>query len=595
MACAIIICSFTSVHAKVLPKTANLVPAETVLLVEVDNFSRLKTQFEKTNLYKLYKDPAMAAFFDNLKTKWQERIRQRDNEIAKAIVNADILPQGRVAVSLVLDKQAIDSNEPTLLCITQWGDNTTKIKEAVDKTVEKAIEKGSHRKTQDYRGVSIKTIIDEHGTAISYSFVDDCLIVSDRSDLVEFVIAHIKGAKGPTLADNSDYTAAIAATGPHHDIDLYVNIKQIIKTIIAENSTGWLRSAITNLGVDNVASLSCSIGLARCPGSSYCGKTAVKINGAKKGICKMLEFESAASETPRFIPASAYSATFLNLDIKKVYSELANILYSFEPMLSAWMYTPLPTSDSADEPGLKIKDDIIDYLGSQILVAQSVDKPFSKTSMPHYLVAFAVNDRIALEKSLSLLHRKMTAANNREASRELLGHTIYLVMPPQLPQLPGNVRPMQGPADSPIQQRPELAFTITDTYLIFGAESTVERAIRTLSSSSTASVASSSWFSKAKSAIPSLTGFSRVEDNSTQAEILWWMMKQSGKADGEDTVAAAGPGMMFPQIGKDLFDFSLLPEFDAVKKYFGVGASYGLSRPDGFFFEFKDINPAIKM
>ena len=41
----------------------------------------------------------------------------------------------------------------------------------------------------------------------------------------------------------------------------------------------------------------------------------------------------------------------------------------------------------------------------------------------------------------------------------------------------------------------------------------------------------------------------------------------------------------------DFADFSLLPEFGVVKKYFGLSAGYGISRPDGFFFEFKYLNP----
>ncbi len=50
------------------------------------------------------------------------------------------------------------------------------------------------------------------------------------------------------------------------------------------------------------------------------------------------------------------------------------------------------------------------------------------------------------------------------------------------------------------------------------------------------------------------------------------------------------PQMMFSGPGFDLFNFGLLPEFDTVRKYFGLSASYGISRQDGFFFEFKDIN-----
>jgi len=55
--------------AAVLPETAKLVPPETVLLVNINDFGQLKQQFEKTNLYNLYKDPAMAAFVDDAKAK----------------------------------------------------------------------------------------------------------------------------------------------------------------------------------------------------------------------------------------------------------------------------------------------------------------------------------------------------------------------------------------------------------------------------------------------------------------------------------------------------------------------------------------------
>jgi hypothetical protein len=51
------------------------------------------------------------------------------------------------------------------------------------------------------------------------------------------------------------------------------------------------------------------------------------------------------------------------------------------------------------------------------------------------------------------------------------------------------------------------------------------------------------------------------------------------------------PNLMFSQGGKELFDFNLLPEFEAVRKYFGSSVSYGVSRPDGFFFEFRYLNP----
>jgi len=596
--CALVLplCFCALVQAEVLPKTARLIPPETVLLVDVDNFSRLKQQFEKTNLYKLYKDPAMAAFIGDTKTKCREKIRELDNEIVRAIVDTDILPQGRVAVALVFGEQAKDTNEPIVLFITQWGQAIDKIKEAVDKMVRKAVEEGSHRKTEDYRGVSIETITpdlirDENPSMLSYSLFDDCLIASTNLDVLKFVIAHIKGATSPTLAGDADYTATVAAVGPYHDIDFYVNIKQIIKTVIAKDTTGKAQATIANLGLDNVAAVGCSVGIGISPNNSCGGKAFLKIEGGKKGVLKMLEVESAVLRAPRFIPASTYSVTFLNLNIKKAYNELYSILYNFSPAAAAIMHTPLLPPSPEGEPGLQLKD-VVEHLGSQIVIAQSTNKPFSSSSMPtESLVALAVVNPRALEKSLSLLHSKMIAPNNPEARRELLGHTIYLISLPALPFFKAPVTPMQDPAGPTVPQMPTMAFTVTDTHLIFGVESSVEQAIRTLSSTEVVSVGSATWFNNAKSAIPSVVGLACLQNDAASGELFWWMIKESGKAKASAISTGTASFRFGPQEVGKLVNFSLLPEFDAVRKYFGLSAFYGISRPDGFFFEFEYLNP----
>jgi len=591
-------------EAVVLPRTAELLPSETVWLVDIDNFNRLKTQFEKTNLYKLYKDPAMAAFVEDAKEKWQKKIGQLDeNDIFRAIFSADVLPQGRVALAFVLGEQAKDANEPPVVIITQWGDKIDKAKEAINKMLQKNIDMGGHQKrSEDYRGVTIEISVDEASQVLNHCFIDDCFIASTDLDLIKFVISHLKGATSPALAADTDYNATIAATGPYHDLDFYVNIKHIIKTTLAKDSAGQAQRWINNLGFDNVAALGGSIGVARRPGSSCYGKVFLKINGSKKGVCKMLEFESAVLRPPRFISESTCSTTFVNLNIGEGYGELANILNSFSPQAAAWMYMPLPTSESPDEPGLKIKDDIIDHLGSQILITQNFNKPFPENSMPaETLFAVATSNKKALEKSLSTLHSKFIAANNPDAKRELLGHTIYLVSLSAMPFWTAPVTPMQTPTESGAAKMPDMAFTVTDTHLIFGVESTVDRAIRTLSSTGAISVSSAKWFTSAKSAIePSLVGLACLEDTAASSEFFWWMMKQTAKSQDKDSSVSAGisassrsplPHFVFSQTGFDLFNFALLPEFDVVRKYFGLSVLHGVTKADGFFFEINYLNP----
>lgn len=612
--------SSASVQAKTLPNTAKLIPPETILLVDIDDFSQLRTQVEKTNLYKLCKDPAMTAFVDDFKTKWQEKIRKLDNELMRVIANADALPQGRVAVALILNEQTIDANEPPLLLITQWGRTIDKIKEAVDKMVKKVIEDGAHRKTEDYRGVSITTIIPRPSTSLSYCFVDDCLMGAISPDILKFVIAHIKGADSPTLADDADYTATMKVVGLGRErtqgqIDFYVNIKQIVRTIIDKDATGKAKMIMGNLGLDNVTSFGCSIG----PGPSTAGsevsfgKAFLKVRGEKKGICKVFDIESAAFRAPPFIPTSAYSVSFVNLNIKKAYNELGNVLSSFSPQLAAIMYMPLLPPSPQGEPPLQIKADIVDHFGSQIIVAQSIGEPISNVSAPRLtksLIAVAISNRSALEKSLSLLHSKLLAANNPDARRQLLGHTIYLVDVAAMFPTPSRrpKRPMQNLVGPMTPKMPEkAAFTVTDTHLIFAGESAVEQVIRALSGTEAISVSSAQWFNWAKSTIPSVVGLASLQNDADSGEFFWAelreLKKQTSKSRDTDSSTVGGrgvktgslsPHLMFSQAGSDLFDFSLLPEFDAVRKYFGFSTFYGLSRPGGFFFEFKYLNPHLE-
>ncbi|MDD5063773.1 MAG: hypothetical protein PHQ35_03300 [Phycisphaerae bacterium] len=572
--------------AKVLPKTAKLLPPETMLLMDIDDFQQLKTQFEKTSFYKFYADPAMAAFVEDAKVKWHEKIQKLDdNDIFKALLSTDIWPEGRVAAALVLNEQSKDFNEPPIVIITQWGEGIDKIKESVDKMLKKNIEAGGHqKKSEKYRGVRIEITIDEASATLNHCFIGDSFIAATDIDILKFVIAHIKGSGSPTLADDGDYKAAMKTVGPYYDIDFYINIKQVIKTMLAEDPAGEARKWTADLGIDNVAALACSAGVGRNPGNSATTKVFLKINGAKKGICKMLEAESAGYNLPRFIPASAYSVTFFNLNIKKAYDELYNIVYNFNPQYGMMMQM-LDLPDSPDgEPGLKLKTDVINHLGSQIVIARSVNKPFSNTTLPtEPLVALAIDDREAIEKSLSLLHSKVLAANNPDARRELLGHTIYLLGQSAMPFLTPGRTPMQTGSGPGAPQTPTLAFTVSDTHLIFASEAAVERAIRALSSTETLSVGQAKWFASAKQAIPSAVGIATLEDNAASGELFWWMIKQN-KAD--QTSAKFCPAGV-----SELVNFDLLPSLDAVRKYLGQSAFYGISTPEGFFFEFKDISP----
>jgi len=603
--CALVLlCLPLCVQAVSLPKTAELLPPETVLLIDIHNFNQLTEQFKKTSFYRLYKDPAMAAFVDDVKEKIREKIKEADSEFASSIFDPGIFPEGKVAFAIILNEQTMDANDLPFLFIIQAGQQIDKFKEYVRKMVAGEIDDGARLQTEDYRGVTVETLIDAE-SAFSHCFIDDCFIIS-LPDILKFVVARIKGAGSQTLADGEDYTSTMKATGPAHDIDFYVNTKQLVKMAVAEDSTGEIKTVITNLGLDNVTSLGCSIGLGRDLGSGSSAKALLKIDGEKKGLCKMLELESAAMRVPKFTPADFSSATFVNLNAKKAYDALYRIAYAFSPQFAAIMVMPILPRSPDGRPGLTLKADIIDHLGSQLLSFRSIDKSAPATAIPttESIIALAVNNRSALETSLSRLHA-LFSQNKPDARRQLLGRTIYLIdLSTILPPFISGAKPsIQAPSEPPSQiplslLLPKIAFTVTDTHLILGLEAPVERAIRTLSAGPDPD-AIPKWFAKAKSTIPDVVGLAGLQNDAALAQVVWKTIKESDSSESKtsDDERSIGislgttSGLVFSQGGLDLVDTGLLPEFDLVRKYFGLSVTYGISRPDGFFFEFKYIYP----
>ncbi|MFA5422804.1 MAG: hypothetical protein WC374_03000 [Phycisphaerae bacterium] len=572
-----------------LPKTAKLLPSSTILVLDIDDYTTLKSRFEKTSLNELYKDQNMSAFIENTKSQWKKSNTELDdNDLFKAVMEADVEPTGRLTLAFVLDQRAVDDNEPQPIVITQWGEGITKIKESIAGAVQKNSEMGGRSEPpQDFRGVKIESAVDELDNKFSYCFIDDCFILAANLDTLKFTVAQLKGATAITLADDPDYSAAMRTISRDNVADLYINLKLLFNSQAQAEPASQM--FVTAFGLDNVSALCASIELAAEPRSPYKIKGLLKINGSKKGVFRMLDLQPAPLNAPSFIAPESFRLNVINLEPKKVFTELASIINFFGPGIAAMLYNPLVPASPDGQAAIMLKEDVIDYLAGPIVVAQSLKKPFSDNVFPsEYIVAASTTNRATLEKSLATWHGTKIAPDNPDAKRELLGHTIYLIKAETFPFLrgPGGTQPLDDFAEPGLSDRPKrielptFAFTVTDTHLIMGLETSVEQAIRTLRSGQ--SVTDARWFKIAKSKLPTNCGAYTLENTREVAEFMWWLLKKSTSEPG--TAALAAPTTSYMLSGWDL-DFTLLPDYDKVKKYFGLLTAYINSRDDGYYFE----------
>ncbi|MFA5553791.1 MAG: hypothetical protein WCZ89_04590 [Phycisphaerae bacterium] len=588
-----IFCVFAGVlNASGLPQTARLLPPETMFLVDIADFSGFMAQFERTDVYKFYKDPVMSAFFEQAKQQWNKKISGMDqNNIIKTLAETGLLPQKRAALAIVSKETQKPKQELPAILITEWGqDNIGKIKEVLDEMMKKNLEMGGRNKTtEDFHGVTIEVALDEGENEFSYCFIDDCLIVSLDLEVLKFAVAHVKGASIPTLAEEVHFQDVFQGTGPDRDAFVFVNIKQFISNLRAKDKTGMSETSIKALGFENVSGLGFSAAVGKNPQNWCSGKALLRVNGAKQGVCKIFDSPARTVAIPEFIPTSAYSINIINLDAKNVFAEISNTLTSFSPMFAAFLYRPIIPAGPEGEPALMLKEDIIEHLGSQIIFSQGVKKPFTAdTSSAEYLGAIATNNRNALEKSLAAMHSRTIQGEDPQAKRDLLGYTIYVIKTGSMPIFGSAASPMQSQRPGqPESVMPNMAFTITNTHLIFGLESSVEQAVRTLSGGD--SVRNSEWFNTGRGSLPSSVLIAAVENHRMSGEYLWWVLKQLGDTSQKQNVKELDLGTA-SKLSEEGLNFSLLPEFEQVKKYFGLVVSHLISREDGFFMEFKTVN-----
>jgi hypothetical protein len=281
----------------------------------------------------------------------------------------------------------------------------------------------------------------------------------------------------------------------------------------------------------------------------------------------------------------------VNLNVKQAYDEIYRIVAAMGPGAAAALTMPIVPATPDGQPGITLKSGIIDNLGTGLVFAQSLKKPFDAVKSPaETVVAIAVDNRAGLEQSIERIHAMYVGSQDPDSKRELLGHTMYLMSLPGLPFFGGGMQQMQAPLPGPAAGAARMAVTVTDTHLIVGEEGAVEAAIRVIGGSGAVSVDSKEWYRRCAGAVPGIAGMVGYEDLGASMELMWWLAKQ---AKNVGDISPLGLMMGDEDLGK-IVDFGLLPRFEEVRKYFGLTAGYGVSRADGFYFQSKYLDTPVQ-
>jgi len=253
--------------------------------------------------------------------------------------------------------------------------------------------------------------------------------------------------------------------------------------------------------------------------------------------------------------------------MKQFFEQIIEIVSSFNPQAAAMFYMPL--NAAGEEEPVNFINGIVEHLGQGVILADMIKRPFEKNKMPsETIAAIAITNKIQLEKTISSIHGQYVP--QAENKIQLLGYTLYLVDVTHIAGALSHVTMSQG------QEIPKLAIVITDSYMIVGFKPAIENIVRSIAAGDSDTIESKKWFQRAKNILPQQAGGFGAINLEMAAEIIWWQFKEKAQ-----------------QISKnhEAVDFSKLPKFETVAKYFGLAASYMQSKPDGLYFGSKYLEP----
>jgi hypothetical protein len=588
---------------------ARCVPEDSILYLEVPSIDALIGNFRKTSAYGLYKEPAMRRFIGPIEEKIRQKIDEGLRKMWKELGVEDApkelpWPRGRMVLALQMQERKVkmpdydwdhETGEMTLkgytertvstpvpLLLADMGENMPKLKAFVSKASAGATEKGFARKTATYRGVEITSMIPPKAESedAAWAMRGTTFLFSAKQKLIEQVLARMMGEGRPGLAGSRDFQGVMRRLGRSSaDVAFYLNIRELIARGLKEadeESRAETRAMLDKLGVSGITGLGAVAQVASKGNENLRVKAMLHVQGEKRGLIAALTPKTDTTTPHRMLTSDLAGFAVLHYDAGAVFDGVVNSLPQQQAQVvlmmlqQAMMATGDP--DSGVEP-VDVRKDVLAQLAGPVTVYSRLERPLTAQSMKFWL-SIGVRNGSILDKAVARIHNALIARGNRQLQRELLDRTLYL-LPPGGPFGPGGA-----------------ALSVVGDMFVVGEVGVVEQCIRTAERGKARRITEDPMYRYAARYLPAQAGAYFYGNDQASAEMLWTLLKKQADqpADEAGPRGTSQPGlppirMLLPPELWEIIDFGRLPEFSAVKKYFGPSVGYVAGEDSGIYME----------
>lgn len=549
---ALILTSANALQAQTVPSEKRL-PKNVYAYISVPNVDQFKEKWTNTQFGKLLRDPAMADFLADFTENFTDKIAEFEDQINMPLADLAGIPSGDLTLAVMRPPRSTVAFA-VMLDFKDSGDAVDNVLKQVSEGLSK---EGAQEDAYEYADTRVVTFTiptddDVEGQAkpnMAYFLRDKHLVMGSSKPAIEAILDRWDGKNENNFTTNDIYSQMMATCTKGMEspaIKWYINPIDLTRAALAAAgpdamSAQMAMGFLPTLGLDGLKAIGGAGDMGTGDFDSI-SKYMIYVRKPTRAVMNVFQMPATVQKPPAWIPANASAYVAFNWDIQGAYDAIESLVDSFRG--------PGATRQSLDglaetTPGnIHIKDDIVDMLNGKFIVGM----------MPG-------NDPEVIQDRLIF---SIGVKDTKKANS--LMQTVS-----EMPTFDGEVREFQGTkifefdADFTGQDPHKGGLVVAEDALMFGSHvELIEGVIRGADASK--SLESSGDYKRFLSKVPEKTSMISYQKQDAQIEQIYGMLKS------EEIFDEAGGAEIREVIGD--IDFSKLPPFEELKKYFTPTGSY---------------------
>ena len=589
-----------------------LLPNDTLVLLSVPDAAKFRAILKSSPQGQLWNDPSMKAFTDKFISKFKTDLAgPLEKELGVNFSDYEGLAQGQITFAVTQNGwQGKTNQSPGWILLIDTKERSSALKTNLTNLKKKWVDSGKQIKTDKLRDIEFTTLItttediskilekvfprskeadpDEvkplgEKLEILVGQSGSLLLVGNSAKVIEKVLVHQAGALEPSLSEEATYQACHNAMFRDAPFYAWFHVKPFVENW-AREAAGSPGEVSVNPMMPKPDKIISSTGLGGLKTVAFSYRNAAE--GAtmqlslgipeanRQGLFKILAADKMESSPPAFVPMEVTKFTRWRLNLPKTWTGLESMFSNISPAFSGVFKLIFDSAGKDKDPNYDLKKELLGNLGDDLINYQRrpADSDAVELNSPPalYLLGSPAPEKLAsaVKIGMSLL----TPAPLKE--RDFLGRKIY-----QLPP---------SPSDPKAAGR-TLSFSASGGYLALSTDVPMLEEYLRSSETKPKPLSEMAGFKEAAEKVDGM-GLGLFGFNNQAEEMratLTALKKES--ATLSDLLKNPALGAKTADEEKkinDWADFSLLPPYESISKYFYFSVYGGSFNPSGFTMKF---------